>query len=424
MPSLTLISARLLETRIQSPLRTLSLALGGCCLITSLQVSAAQWYWNPALSTFGQYNDNLSLSTEPNDKEVYAIGIKPTLTFGVRQPNWQFESNAMLNSRRYDGDEEFGQTDASFGWNSSFRASEKTRYSLDGEFVHNTTLDSDFESSGLVFQRLRRQQLNINPGWSYSLNERTRIFASVGATDVDFLSDISGEDFSEYRMYNGSTGFQFIYSPKNTFTTTLGYLDYDATSLPSPTLPVIRSTQVQQSSLQLGWTRQIDPTLYSSLSLGGRHTTSKIQNRLGAFSFPQTESDGSGFTMAGSITKQFERTKLSASMSRDAVPSSVAGFLETDRLTLNMSRGITERLRGALLLSYYRSDTLDAQSNTIDRELFRISPSLNWQLSREWQLNTSYQYLEQRIENSSAEQSANSASIDIKYTWPQQAISR
>ncbi len=381
----------------------------------SLPVHAAEWSVEPTVSLRSGYNDNIRLTTASHDS-VWEADVTPAVKFGVSRENQGLFGNADVSVRRfYGGSGEnssslLNREDYHFKVN-GYQKTERNNFGANIDLTRDSTLDSELTQTGQVIpNRATRMSTVLNPSWTRSLNEKTRLDLDYRFNRVKYSDEVGQSNLVnyDYNTVSASLLRQFTLLTQGTLSTSFSrYLP--ETNLNSDTY-----------SIQLGLTRQHTETLSTSWLAGWRETRSDTSTPTGVCfmigSFPdcpfggvQTGTDkdevkNNGSVYAASITKTLERGNLGASLSQIATPSGTGGLLDTTRLTLTGEHRFTETLRSNLMVEYYKQDTIvnsSGTSQTKPRNFFRIRPTITWHWQREWLLTGEYQYSASDNANSS-----------------------
>jgi hypothetical protein len=383
----------------------------------SLPVFAAQWSAEPTVSLRSGYNDNYRLTTADHDS-VWETDLTPAVKFGLSTENQGLFGNADAAVRRFYGgsgansSSVLDREDYHFKVN-SYQQSERNNFGANVEFTRDSTLDTELSQTGQVIDNLAtRSSTILNPTWTRSLDERTRLDLEYEFNRVDY-SDIVGQTgLVNYDFNTVSASLVRVLTPLTQGTLSTSASRYKPeTGLNSDTY-----------AIQAGLTRNHSETLSTSWLAGWRNTNSDTLSATGfcvgaapGANFPKctggfpvqtgTETDqvsNTGSVYAASITKTLERGSLGATVSRLATPSGQGELLDTTRLALTGEHRFTETLRSNLTAEYYKQKTIvnaSGKPETGDTNFFRIRPSVTWQWQREWLLSGEYQYAEDENTN-------------------------
>ena len=400
---------------------------------------AAEISLDPAISTKVEYNDNLNLSSS-DETEVSSMNIIPSLDFWYKQPRWQTKAAARLISSDYTGAQSLDKTDSFLTGQFDHQTTEKLTTGLGGSYTRDTTLDSDFFVTGLVFDRFRRESWDITPTARYAWTSELETSFQYQHADLNFIDDISGTDFSEYASDSVDAIITYNLTEIDQVSTGLSYLSYTTDADPLETTQV----KVYQPGINLGWSRQQNETLNYSLNIGARNTKTKLlfpetTTRLipgfGPINVPTgnvatlTPDADTGYTYTGSISKALETSNLSLTVSQEVTPSSTSGLTETLSLRGQYDRHLSEKFDAILKLNHINSNSVlgtasTTAANSINNTTSVINPELRWHFEQDWYLALAYRYTKQTNDASLSEASGNLGYVEIKYDWPKTSVSR
>ena len=309
--------------------------------------------------------------------------------------------------------------------------------------TRDSTLDSEFDETGNVIdERATRIRKTIGPGWSYSLNELTRLNTNYSFTTVDFSDDPGQLDLVEYdyHVFSGSLTRQF--TPKVQATLSSSYSMYQPeTNLDSDTF-----------SVQVGIRRNFTETLTTDWLAGMRRTESdtaeliptgfcvgadtgaKFPACTGGFpvitgvDVSKDDDSDTGFVYSASITRLLESGELSLSASRVSTPASDGDLLDTTRFIIRGEHRFTEALRTSLRAEYSTIETISSATAGLndrdDRTLYRVIPKITWRFQREWEIAGQYEYAVKDEDNDPKDATRNAVYLTLSYLPDKLYISR
>lgn len=382
--------------------------------------SSAEWKVDPTIQLRTAYNDNIRLNVD-NKISSSEITLIPSTLFSLETPNSGVSGNLRFDFRRYLQESKLNDNNARLRIN-SFRRMERSKTDLNISLIRDTTLDSQLEETGLVFDRVNRFLKRINPTWTYNISDRTSLETGYTFTDVSYEKSNTG--FVDYASHNGQLTLKRVLNERTYATATLGSSltnnDNDVTST--------------YSYLQGGGSYQFSDTLSASLFAGVRRTRSEFKQQIPIFSggffvgfapvSNKVNNSSWGAVFNGSLSKRFERGSSSLSVSRD-ISNTISGVLfEVTRLTWSNSYRFSETLSGNLGLTLYRSRDDSKLSTSQDRKFYDINPQINWDFAQFWRISASYRYRNQSFDSSNDNATQNVADLTLTYRWPRIAVSR
>ena len=201
-----------------------ALALLVCTATVAPASNAAEWKIDPRVELRAGYNDNIRLDVDDELSSPEYI-LNPGTLFSYETPTSGVSGDLDLAVRRYtdesDLDDENGRLRVA-----SFRRMERSELGLKFDVVKDTTLDSQLEETGVVFDRVDRWRVSANPTWRYSLSERTSMRLGYTYTNVTYDNN-SNSNFSDYTANGGELTLSRILSPRATGSITAFYQQTD-----------------------------------------------------------------------------------------------------------------------------------------------------------------------------------------------------
>ncbi len=394
-----------------------------CLLLTSGASEAAEWKIDPTLRFRAGYNDNLRMAVN-NEISTAEATFSPSAVFSVATPTSGISGNLGFDFRRYEEDSDLDDNNASLDVR-TFHNMERSRLGLDLGFTKDTTLDSQLEATGLAFDRIPRQRINISPNWSYSIGERTRVSASYGYTDVEY-SNSNRTRFVNYDVNSAQVALTRVLNEKTTASLTLS-------GSKSNNDNDVESTN---ANLQGGASYRFSETLSASLFIGVRRTevdfsqTSQIpifsgNTIIGFVPLTQDISNSDwGSTFSASITKAFLRGETSVSASRDISNDIDGQPIEATRLRSTSLYRFSEILSASLNLEFNNSQSNNNVGSSLNRDYYQIEPTFSWAMKKFWSLSGSYRYRKQTFDDIKDDATQNAAYLTLTYRWPRIAVSR
>jgi hypothetical protein len=402
-----------------------ALAIAFVLAIAPALVSAAEWSMKPTLDLKAGYDDNIRMTTD--NKVSSAVGtVSPSAVFSVTTPNSGASGSARFDFRRYEDDSNLDDNNSYFNLD-LHHDRERSRLGLGLGFTRDTTLDSQLEATGLVFDRVRRQSITASPNWTWALDERTQFGVGYTYNDVEYKN--AGD--TGFVNFNVNSGQLFLNRAVNERTSASLSLSRTRSDNDND----VKSTN---TSIRAGGSYRFSETLSTSLSAGLRYTEVDFsQSTLIPVFIPgiptpvgflQSQRDvsksDSGYVFSGSITRTFLRGQVSLSASRD-ISNDINGTpREVRRLSFSNLYRFSETLSGQLQLQLYNTESGNGFGQTDNRNYYAVTPSISWKFAQFWSLSGSYRYRLQTFDNSSDEAIGNAAYLTLTYRWPKIAVSR
>lgn len=414
----------------------------GCLALTiaSGGAVAAEWSAEPSVSLRQEYNDNITLTALPH-KAVWGTMLSPSVTFSGKSEVFEVTGAAQFSFNRYSGAKSLDSDDRILALSTEYK-NERNTWGLNVSSKLNSTQASEQASTGTILPRAQRNALVIVPSWTHSLTERLTLHMDYTLHNVTYEDGAKvGLVDSKYKGAVVSIGYLLTDTDKLTLS--------GARSLSTSS----GSSESKTSEIRAGLTHTFSETLQGDVQVGKRLTTTKYLTDIyscqdtygypkkvglvyycgvdafGGFAVfgyaqlvdPRTRTWGTSLNLG--LAKKFgEIDLLTARLSRDISPSGRGLLIETDHLSLGYSKRFSENLSGSINTDLYRS-RYPAIADT-GSQYFTIAPSLSWQLSEWWYLDSGVQYARQKYDSSPTSVTSNLIYGSIRYNWPKMAVSR
>jgi hypothetical protein len=386
-------------------------------------IEAAEWKIDPTIEFRAGYNDNIRLTIDDEVSSAEAR-LSPSAVFSVATPTSGASGNLRFDFRRFEDDSNLDDNNVRV-LTSSYHRMERSQLGLDLDFIKDTTLDSQLENTGLVFDRVTRYKVNVGPNWTYNLDDRTNARFGYTYTDVQY-NDTGETGFVDFHSNSGQVSLQRALNERAVASIILTHSQYSNDN----------QVDSKNTGLQAGGSYRFSETLSASLFVGVRRTEVDFSQSslIPIFSgdiiigfIPLTEdvsrSDW-GNTFSGSLTKDFLRGQTSLSASRD-ISNDINGVpFEVTRLSWSNLYRFSEILSGNLNLQLYKSETNNNARDNLNRDYYQIEPTFNWDFQQFWRISGSYRYRKQTFDNTGDDATQNAAYLTLTYRWPRIAISR
>lgn len=410
--------------------------------ITSSCAVAAEWSAEPTVSLRQEYNDNINLSPLPH-KAVWGTILSPSITFSGNSETLEVSGGAQLNFNRYTGAKGLDSDDRIFAFGAQYK-NERNTWGLNVNSTRDSTHATEQVSTGIILPRSQRNALTVNPSWSHSFSDRISLHFEYKLNSVTYDNGLS-VGLVDYKSKGGDVSMAYLLNDTDKVTISTGRSKSTSAG----------NSESTTDHLNLVYSHEFSETLHGDALVGVRKTTSKYFmdvyscegiggyaklvgsvyycgfDFFGRFFFnpsdlaqlvaPRTSTKGSSFNL-GLSKKMAETDLLTARLSRDINPSGRGLLVETDHLSLAYSRRFSDTLSGSINTDLYRTRN-PAIANS-GNQYFTIAPSLSWQLSEWWYLDSGVQYANQKFDGATTGVSSNLIYGSIRYNWPKISVSR
>jgi len=397
--------------------------------LNSCNAVAAEWSITPTLGFGGQYSDNIFLSaTNPNN--VTGNTITPEVKFNRINPNSAASIGARAQFTQY-SDDNIDDADVQYlTFNSRYRAQQRSTWRINGTFRRDTTIttarnvdelidnsvideitgepiDIDIDTdTGLVEVEVRRNRLNLDPSWQYTLTERTSLQFGYRLLDV-YYANAEGTDLVDYRRHSLDATLSRKLTQNDNLGMKIVLAQYKAPDT---------DTASDNYSLYTNYGHIFQQDLKGDISLGYRDTSTTT----GAVD----DNSGGVVLNIGINKKQTKLTSYNISLKRDINASGFGRVIQSDQINVRVNTRLTPRLSATLRANAFENNTLEGDITSVDRVYYSVEPSLRWLMTRDWAIDGSYRYRRQKRELDSDPADSNSIYVSLSYTWPKIAASR
>lgn len=387
---------------------------------------AAEWAIEPAIDSSATWTDNVNFTPGGHDS-VWGWMVAPHATFARRTEATEVAGTARLGFNRYPGNTNLDATNASLVLNSNF-VQERSRYGLGLSFIRDSTLESELATTGVAQPRQQRNLLSLTPNWSYTLDERSSVFAQYQYDDAHYQTG----GLEDYRNHQVTAGYQYAISERLAATLSGSYARYETDigsvkteSYYANTGLVYSATERLKLNLAIGARRS-----YSTITISGDVCPADPAFPLLCvlFNIPFqhfTESEktrDSGLTFNGGADYQWETATAGIVLTRDLNPTGSGLMVKTDRFGIQGTRNFSDRLSASASGSYLVSRYLGGVGN--ETTYYRTDFTLSYKLDPWWSTSLSYSYAHQTVKGVTQDTAANTVSLTIGYNWPKISVSR
>ena len=380
---------------------------------------AREIYIQPSINIETEYDDNIRLMTDRFDgidTSAYGVITSASALLGVRSDRYDVALDNRVVINRYSSDFDLDSEDFFINFTSNFDATEKSRFSLSGKYLQDTTLTSELNENetgtGLVQDNPIREEWSVSPNWTYFLSNTQFLQANYYHIDISY-EDSDFNNFFDYTIdvFSLSYSQQWLPVLRNFFNASVMYFD----------VPDIQRETLEYS-IDTGVEYQISPTWFASLTVGGRFTNTDITLPAidnGAFTTEEVKlSDNvQGMIFSFNVDKQFESGNAGVDYSRSTNAQGDGKLQLLDRFGANFNYRFTHKLRFSLRGSVSVASNAGTDEQGNDRTNYSVRPTISWLFDRNISLTGGYQYRRQEFERNDELAESNSFFLNFNYQW-------
>ena len=352
--------------------------------VTSNAVLAESWITSPSLLIRTGFDDNIRLQQGVDDAAQETL-----LSGGIELARHTELSNTRLYGKAgyvaYTSADDSTLDDTQeyiAGLSSAYKPGERSSLGIDVEYKLDTlgssyqfdnpdlTTDSD---QGLVSSQIDRKRLSVSPKWELQVSELTKIGLAFDYEDVTF-DDNELNRLTDYEYQTIRPNVVYRTGERSRISSELLFSTYETES----------NDQVDSVHLILGYTLQVNETSEFRISGGAHQTTIKRRAVV-------DDEDENGFLINAYYEKRTELSSFNARVERSLSPSGNGELLETDSISGNFSRRLSEKMNFNMYASYFTTSDV-ANSNDSDRKYAFAMPELSYSFLKDWSAAVSYRF--------------------------------
>lgn len=360
---------------------------------------AERWYVEPKASLYGFWEDNVRLTSD-NQIESPGFILRGDVEAGQKTEISEISINSAAVVRQYFEESDLNTVDFYFDGLGVYRT-ERNAFQLKAQYILDSTLTSEEETTGFVQVQNRRTSWQLAPRLTHQLTERASVYADGSYRDVDYEDD--GRGFVDYTYGTLGAGTTYGLTERASLLGQLTYARYDAkdSARESDTFGVLAGVSYAFSE-----------TLGVVFTAGARRATT-TDSVLGGGTEDET-STGGIFDL--SVDKRYEIGSMRLSAYRRLNPSGSGDLLDTLGATLRWDQRVSARWRWSLAANAYRNALPSGDTSNQDRDYFSIVPEMAYLLDEEWSISGGYRYRYQKYKQRADSAEANAVFFTLRYT--------
>jgi hypothetical protein len=350
----------------------------------------------PSIGITEQYNDNI-LFQRVDEEDDFITTVHPKLDFQHESEIIKMETvlESYLNYYIKETDLNDQHYRGMIDLDSSFL--ERWRFKANGEFVRDTTLESQLMETGRVYDRDDRNQFEGDLRGIFKVTELSSVSLRYRYRQVEYESD-TNVDFNV-----DTVNLSILRKLKNQVDTINLYGGYSYNES--------REREIDTYNIGLGWSREL--TDVYRIRMSGGYRTSKTLN------IDREEESSDGFTVDINLFRRGEIYEALIGYRRGLTNAASGEYLEFDRFYGHFQRHLSERstVRVDGLVVFSRDDSDITAENS---RFFQIAPRLSYRVTENSVLSFGYRYSHDYDDEQEDEKSAdrNVVFIDFRVDFP------
>ncbi|HEY2590697.1 MAG TPA: hypothetical protein VGI35_03815 [Steroidobacteraceae bacterium] len=361
----------------------------------------------------GIYDDNYLLGETPVD-QITVIGpfVNASLDLHGMSPRNDLVITPQVHATLFPGHSEDQSTDGYLNGIDTFNTL-RTKSVVRAGYANQTVASADFLSatfpgeqlgvpavagSGLVVHLERQQSAHIDPSTSIRFSDRGHLDLSADYLKAWFSQSLPGQ--VGFQSASATAGVGYAASQRSDLALRATYIGY----MPEGSAPNSRHGAVfsewnyQESTILRFYARAgVGETRGTDVLTNDRVTRTNFEGGIGAH-------------------WTYQITDMIVDLMRTAVPSSYGVLVTQDELRFRVMRRFSPMVAGFLALRGLHSVQLETgQTNLPNRYYGTGSAGLEWRLTRDYSLDTSYTYTYQKYQGDPLHAASNSVGVSIVY---------
>lgn len=378
----------------------------------------AEWTLEPSIELTGEYNDNVRFSRLLDQGDFLAT-LKPGISMDYKTDVLKLRSLAAVGLLRYADQKELDTENLWFDLLGSYLVSERWEFSGGFSYIKDTTLQSEYQETGIVVVRDDRKRTNGNAGLKYLLSELSDMGVNYthSTTEYDFRGNVDYTQDTVSLSYN-----RMLENSRDVFTLRPYFFHIDSDT-----------SMIDNYGLSVGWAHDFSETLKLTAFLGGRYTEVEFTRIQAQVVLDPTlnppfrvifrefkESDSNlGYVADIALSKTGETYEASVGYTRDLSFSGVGEPVNTDRLYFSTRRRISSRFWAQFTGSVYSTQSNGDVTDT-DTRSYDVVPSLSYRITEEHTVTVGYGFTryEDRNLNADSEVDRNRVWLSLDFRFP------
>ena len=359
--------------------------------------AAGELSFDPVIGlTFG-HDDNILFRRENPISDLYAK-VQPEVRLARRTEVSTLNTAIRYQALRYIDESDFDSDKLSADLSGKYQGQERWSSSVNLSFNKDLTTDSYLEETGQVIDRSDRSLVRAGGNIQYLISNLSS--AAIGYRY--YKSDFEDQGFNDSESHTVTlTYFRRLKNEVDTIFVEPAYY-FSQSDL----------QDVKDSSLSVGWQRQLTETFFSKVQVGARRST--VERNDG------TEDDAWGVKALFELRYKSKLNNTIITYSHDLRTASNGRELTADNLYVKSSRLLTPRFGIGAGGRFVLSDKLSDEQDIYKTYYFQLQPYIFYSTTENSSISLSYRYLYNYDDAYEADESVdrNMVWIQFNVSWP------
>lgn len=374
-------------------------------------------------------NDNLNLQPHPAGS-VKTLALSTTVGASRRAENSATLLNATVTALKQWDRGGNDRLDGSIGLTQSFNDALNT---LTGSVRYAQDFNNTVQNADVTVNPGQRRTTSVSVGLGRALTERLSANTQVSTSQTSYgqQTSVAVASSNSFRNTSVSAGLSYAVTEIDTVSVQTSHSDYRSAAA---------DTSSSTNDISISASRALGERSSASLQVGVYQTdsnsprirfacpTALVLCELGLVPLiqilDQAKTSGTGVSYGASYRYQIgETSSLSFSAGSQQSPSGAGQVVQNKSLSLSLGHSFSETLNGAMSFALSRSTSQVAALNQQSQRK-TVALSLSKQLSRDFSLQSNYQWTKGNSGGGGDTAQSNSIGVALSYAWPTVQASR
>lgn len=372
-------------------------------LIAFLVFSNASVYAAPEQDfniTLGGVYDSNSLVRLGDDSSFQRGTIAPDYQLSWLSDRYELIARARINFQRSSEPELYLDREDPLLDLQWAKLSPRGRFSIAGGYDEISALFSEYEDTRLIRSDATEKKSRLNTGWTHSLSERVQFDFNAGYLGVKFDAgtdtDTGGTGYNDYNTVATGLGFTYLVDEGSSRYIRLGTSQYEPEN---PGTDLLLQDESNLYSLTVGSTWKLSDLL-------------GVDTNISFVEVAELE-DSSNINWVAALNYKGGRLSAILNFSRAIQAGSAGGYRESDNVSTQLAYQWSPSVDIGFSVSWRKNAA--AFLEEIGNEVRKAEISLDKELSEQWSLITSWQFVQLK---DVFESDAHIFSLSVRYTLP------
>lgn len=369
-----------------------------CALAVAAGIGTVRAEGTQIEATLGErigYDDNIGWNRSGAVSDMSsqtALG----LSFSNRDEMLEFDLGSRFLFTQFFDEDDLSSNDQFVTGDVAYRTA-LSRTALAAEYRRDTSRTGQEDDTGeFLLDNIRQQEVKLRPSWSLQATRLDRFTAAMEYRNIDYERQLVDNDRlgASLGWTRGMTGVSEI-----ALAVEGDQIDFDTSD----------DRRVRILGVKANWTAELSPQLTLTLG-GGPYWADRSADPGGA---PDDDAVGA-LADAGLSFRLDSESVLDAAYRRYVAPSGGGDAVIRDRFDASFEQDWNATVGWGLALRFQHQEAA-FEGGPAGRDFVRVTPSINWRLTRDWALRGSYRFRWQSVDGQDGDAVSNAAFVTLNY---------